>query len=865
MSSFPLLWVLLLLWVWSEAIANANNDYEIEGSNIECPILNSKIVVNIGAIIDLSSRVGKEQKTAMEVAMEDVNRQSCYKLALNFNNNTHGNPSPTILAADFANNKEVQVVIGTKLDASTLFHSIDESSKDVPIISLTSTASPEITPIPLPHFIQMGNDVTFHMHCIASIIHQFNWRKVTAIYEHNNFFASHSEILTRLSYSLRLVNAEIDHYVAFPSITTTLSNPIESYIEQELVRLKNKSNRVFLIIQSSLEFATLLLEKAKQMGIMEEGSVWIIADDVATHLDSLDSSVMFNMQGVVGCKTNFMEMSETFKRFKFMFRRKFGLEYPEEENSQLPSIFALRAYDAVWTITHALKKSQGNFSLSENILHSNHEGLSGKISFKDKMLLEPPTFKIVNVIGKGYKELANWSPGSGFSENLVEHMVVNTRRTSRAGSARVLLGSVDWPGGLKTVPKGWVYNSTEARPLKIGVPAIDPCPQFVNVSHDKRLNETQFTGFSINVFESVVKRLPYHLPFVFVPFYGSYDQIVEQVNNKALDAAVGDIQVVEHRYAFAEFSHPYVESGIAMVVKVKPDRSKETWMFMDAFTKEMWMLMAVMHLFIAFVIWFIEGENNSELKSLGAILWFSVTTLFFVHREPVKSNLARAVLAPWLFAILIVTSSFTASLSSMMTVSHLEPSVPDIQTLLRTNAIIGCNKNTFLVHYLVDELKFQPENIRVFDSIHDFPRAFENKEIVASFTIAPHADVFLATYCKGYIKAGPTLKLGGLGFAFPKGSSLAIDVSRATLKAIETGEVQKLEEKMLSTTNCGSTNSKIQNEQLGPQPFFGLFTICGAIGLFVTKSIADNANSRGNTPHNNELATLSYYSTTIRD
>lgn len=110
--------------------------------------------------------------------------------------------------------------------------------------------------------------------------------------------------------------------------------------------------------------------------------------------------------------------------------------------------------------------------------------------------------------------------------------MVNTTTTISVGSARVLLGSVDWPGGLKTVPKGWVYNSTEGRPLKIGVPAIDPCPQFVNVSHDKRLNETQFTGFSINVFESVVKRLPYHLPFVFVPFYGSYDQIVEQVNNK---------------------------------------------------------------------------------------------------------------------------------------------------------------------------------------------------------------------------------------------------------------------------------------------------------------------------------------------
>jgi len=67
--------------------------------------------------------------------------------------------------------------------------------------------------------------------------------------------------------------------------------------------------------------------------------------------------------------------------------------------------------------------------------------------------------------------------------------------------------------------------------------------------------------------------------------------------------------------------------------------------------------------------------------------------------------------------------------------------------------------------------------------------------------------------------------------AFPKGSRLAIDMSRATLKAIESGEVQKLEKKMLSTTNCGSPNNKIQNEQLGFQPFFGLFCICGTIAL----------------------------------
>jgi len=102
MSPFQLLLVLavLLLCVWSEAVANANDD-EIKRSNIdECSMLKFKIVVNIGAAIELNSRVGKEQKIAMEVAIEDVNRQSCYELALNYSYNIHRNPSsPTMFAA----------------------------------------------------------------------------------------------------------------------------------------------------------------------------------------------------------------------------------------------------------------------------------------------------------------------------------------------------------------------------------------------------------------------------------------------------------------------------------------------------------------------------------------------------------------------------------------------------------------------------------------------------------------------------------------------------------------------------------------------------------------------------------------------
>lgn len=101
----------------------------------------------------------------------------------------------------------------------------------------------------------------------------------------------------------------------------------------------------------------------------------------------------------------------------------------------------------------------------------------------------------------------------------------------------------------------------------------------------------------------------------------------------------------------------------------------------------------------------------------------------------------------------------------MMTVSQLEPSVLDIQTLQERNSPVGCNGNSFIVKYLIDILKFKPENIKKINSIGDYPAAFQNKDIEAAFFVSPHAKVFLAKYsCHGLIKAGNTFRLGGFGF-----------------------------------------------------------------------------------------------------
>jgi hypothetical protein len=80
--------------------------------------------------------------------------------------------------------------------------------------------------------------------------------------------------------------------------------------------------------------------------------------------------------------------------------------------------------------------------------------------------------------------------------------------------------------------------------------------------------------------------------------------------------------------------------------------------------------------------------TNPVTITPSAMESFNFSSLNFTG-EPITSNWSRFVLAPWFFVILIVSASFTASLTSRMTVSQFEPSVLDIETLQTTNAMVG--------------------------------------------------------------------------------------------------------------------------------------------------------------------------------
>jgi len=83
LSTNPQAQTMTSLFFYSLISLVLTNGYQDEATNV------GNQVISVGAIIDVNSRIGKEQQLAMEIAARSYNSTSkTYKLALYFRNST---------------------------------------------------------------------------------------------------------------------------------------------------------------------------------------------------------------------------------------------------------------------------------------------------------------------------------------------------------------------------------------------------------------------------------------------------------------------------------------------------------------------------------------------------------------------------------------------------------------------------------------------------------------------------------------------------------------------------------------------------------------------------------------------------------
>nr|BAC10393.1 glutamate receptor, ionotropic kainate 5 precursor-like protein [Oryza sativa Japonica Group] len=806
--------------------------------------------VSIGALFTFDSVIGRAAKVAIELAVADVNRDDgvlngTYLSVVEQDTKCSGFIGIIQLQVM---EKKVVAVVGPQ--SSGIGHVVSHVADElrIPLVSFAAT-DPTLGSSQYPYFLRATHSDFFQMAAVADIISHYAWREATLIYVDNDYGRA---ALDALGDHLQSMRSKVSYRAPLPPAADRAA------ITDLLLRVSMMESRV-IVVHANPDSGLDIFAAAQSLGMMSSGYVWIATEWLAALLDS-DSSpprkttALALLQGVVTLR-QYTPDSDA----KRSLMSRFAARLQAHNTTGGINAYVLFAYDAVWMAARAVDQllvDGSNVSFSddarlraenetgsalrlgalkvfdqgEQLLSKmktlNFTGVTGQVRFGDDRNLADPAYEVLNVGGTGVRRVGYWSNRTRLSVTAPEQEQ-NGKKKKQQGEE---LYSVIWPGETASTPRGWVFPNN-GKALRIGVPYRTTYKQFVSKDAG---GPDGASGYCIDVFKAAVALLAYPVPVSYVVVGDgvknpSYGELVQRVAEGELDAAVGDISIVTNRTRVVDFTQPYVESGLVIVTAVR-ERASSAWAFLKPFTREMWAVTGGFFLFVGAVVWVLEHRSNTDFrgsprKQLVTVFWFSFSTMFFAHRENTVSTLGRLVLIIWLFVVLIINSSYTASLTSILTVQQLSTGIQGLDGLIASSDPIGFQVGSFAKSYLMQELGVPESRLREL-AITDYASSLQTGVVAAIVDELPYVELFLSTNCQ-FRTVGQEFTKSGWGFAFQRDSPLAVDLSTAILTLSENGDLQRIHDKWLSPGQCASQGTDVGADRLNLSSFWGLFLICG--------------------------------------
>ncbi|KAM0869507.1 hypothetical protein ACQ4PT_040630 [Festuca glaucescens] len=787
------------------------------------------------------------------MAFEDyyaAHPRSTTRVDLHFRDSTGDVLGAASAAVDLMANAQVQAVIGPQTSAEAEFVAHLGSRAHVPVLSYSAT-SPSLSPLHSPFFVRTAAADSFQASPVAAVIVAFGWRVAAVVHEDS---PNGVGILAPLADALGGA-AAITERAALPS------NAADDALDAALWRLMAMPTRVF-VVHATYRLASRLFRRAREVGMMSEGYAWVATDGVGGFLDRLRAEDVDAMQGVVTIRPH-IEFTKGARDMSARLLARFRRDNLHDEMCD-PTV--LRAYDTAWVLAAAAesafqtspimarptpeptatKTDLDRISVSARgaaflraVLRTTFDGMAGRFKLVDGQL-PVAAYEVVNIIGTGTRTVGFWTPRSGISPELHARGKAKTQQE---------LKHIIWPGETVSTPRDWTaaaWQQKNGRVLRVAVPVKHGFKQFVTVAEGGSSTAIpNVTGYCIDLFDEVMRNLAYPVSYRYVPFHSStysYDKLVELVREKKADMVVGDVTITAGRMEHVDFTMPFTESGWSMLVAVRKEtRASSMWIFLRPLTTSLWLAILVFFCFTGFVVWAIEHRINAEFRGppsqqLGLTFYFAFSTMVFADKANLHSNLSRLVVTVWVFVVLILTSSYTASLTSMLTVEKLQPTVTDVRDLQRHGLNIGYQEGSF-IEPLLKKMGFHERRMKKYSSEEQYADALSkgsaNGGVAAVFDEIPYLKLFLSRYCDGYAMVGPVYKTDGFGFVFPRGSPMVADASRQILILAEKEKTARIDKAWFGEPGgecrTSSSGGVVPSSNLAFHSFGGLFLITGVV------------------------------------
>ncbi|KAM4698326.1 glutamate receptor ionotropic, NMDA 2A [Rhinophrynus dorsalis] len=373
-------------------------------------------------------------------------------------------------------------------------------------------------------------------------------------------------------------------------------------------------------------------------------------------------------------------------------------------------------------------------------------------------------------------------------------------------------------------------------------------------------------GFCIDILKKLSKtvKFTYDLYLVTNGKHGKkiknvWNGMIGEVVYKRAVMAVGSLTINEERSEVVDFSVPFVETGISVMVS-RSNGTVSPSAFLEPFSASVWVMMFVMLLIVSAVAVFIfeyfspVGYNRNLARgkdphgpsfTIGKAVWL-LWGLVFNNSVPVqnpKGTTSKIIVSIWAFFAVIFLASYTANLAAFMIQEEFVDQVTGLSdkkfqrphdysppfrfgTVPNGSTERNIRNNYPDMHqYMV---KFNQKGVQ--DALVSLKTgkldAFIYDAAVLNYMAGRDEGCKLVTIGSGYIFATT-----GYGIALQKGSPWKRPIDLALLQFVGDGEMEELETLWL-TGICHNEKNEVMSSQLDIDNMAGVFyMLAAAMGL----------------------------------
>lgn len=309
-------------------------------------------------------------------------------------------------------------------------------------------------------------------------------------------------------------------------------------------------------------------------------------------------------------------------------------------------------------------------------------------------------------------------------------------------------------------------------------------------------------GFAAELWERVAGELKLDYEFVSV---GTAKEMVEALQSKSADVAVGALSITAEREKVIDFSQPFYESGLQIVVTPQDGgigsiigsifRNLITWKLVFGVAVAILIMFIISHL-----VWLYEHRVNEEMwpksywAGMGESFWWTLS-IFLVggadNKGPVGMG-GRIVATVWMLASVVAVSLLTASLSAVITVNSLAGDINGPRDLpgKRVATVKGSTTETWLSKLGVDSDRV---TVVTFANVRECLAALRKGEVKAVVYDAPILKYYVKELGEDkFMMVGSLFERNNYGFGLQQDSTLREQINQVLLNFNENGVTDKL-------------------------------------------------------------------------